>query len=42
MKKRALRVKDKRLKEFLKKGSREGAKKDFFELLKRAAKPSKS
>jgi hypothetical protein len=41
MRKKPLKVKDKELKELLKKGGREGAKKDFFELLKRAAKPSK-
>ncbi len=34
--------KDKKLKDFIKKGGREGAKEDFFELLKRAAKPKKS
>lgn len=41
MKKKPLKVKDKSLKEFLKKGGREGAKKDLFELLKKAAKPLK-
>jgi hypothetical protein len=35
--KRRITIKDKKLKEILKKGGRKGAKKDFFELLKRAA-----
>ncbi len=34
--------KDKKLKEFIKKGGREGSKKDFLSLLKRASQPSKS
>jgi len=34
MKKR-IRIKDKKLKEILKKGGRKGARKDFFELLSR-------
>jgi hypothetical protein len=40
-KKKQIRVKDTKLKEFLKNGGREGSKKDFFELLKRVAKPLK-
>jgi hypothetical protein len=34
-------IKDKKMKEFLRNGGRDSAKKDFFELLKRAAKPVK-
>ena len=41
-KKKVLKPKDKKLKEFLKKDGRDGAKEDFFELLTRAAKPKKS
>lgn len=41
-KKKVLKPKDKNLKEFLKRGGREGAKEDFFDLLKRAAKPKRS
>lgn len=36
MKKLRLKVKDKKLREFFKKGGRKGARKDFLELLKRA------
>jgi hypothetical protein len=32
-----IKIKDKKLKEFFKKGGRKGARKDFLELLKRAA-----
>lgn len=39
MKKR-IAIKTKKMKELLKKGGREGARKDFFELLRRAAKTS--
>ncbi|HSW88867.1 MAG TPA: hypothetical protein VLG12_06920 [Candidatus Saccharimonadales bacterium] len=39
MEKKNIIIKDKKLKEFFKKGGRKGAKKDFFELLKRAARP---
>lgn len=38
MKSKKLLPKDKKLREFLKKGGRIGAKEDFLELLKRAAK----
>lgn len=38
MTKKKLTEKDKKLKEWLKQGGREGAKKDFFSLLKRASK----
>jgi hypothetical protein len=41
MKKRLLE-KDKKLLEFVKAGGQEGAKKDFLNLLKKAAKPLKS
>ena len=37
-----IRAKDKKLREFLKKGGRFGAKEDFLELLKRAAKKKQS
>lgn len=40
MVKRNLKDQDKQLKEKLKKGGREGSKKDFLTLLKRAVKPS--
>jgi hypothetical protein len=40
-KKKKLQPKDKRIKEVLKNGGREGAKEDFFELLRRAARPLK-
>jgi hypothetical protein len=36
MTKNKIVIKDKKVKELLKKGGRKGAKKDFFELLKRA------
>lgn len=36
MAKRRIVIKDKKLKQLIKKEGREGAKKDFFELLKRA------
>ncbi len=36
MKKKRFSPKDKKLRDFLVKGGREGAKKDFFTLLKRA------
>jgi hypothetical protein len=39
--KKRIRIKDKKIKELLEKGGRRGAKKIFFELLKRAAKPDK-
>lgn len=42
MAKKKLSEKDKKLLEALKKGGREGLKKDFLTLLKKAAKPSKS
>lgn len=38
MDKKRLRIKDKKLKEILKKGGRKGAKGDFIELMKRAVK----
>jgi hypothetical protein len=38
MRRKRIRVKDKKLQEFFKKGGRKEAKKDFTELLKRAAK----
>lgn len=41
MKKR-LKIKNKKLKDFFRKGGRKGAKKDFFELLRRAANSVKS
>ena len=41
MKKKRLTEKDKKLVKFLKDGGREGAKKDFLTLLKRAAQPSR-
>ncbi|HEX7041646.1 MAG TPA: hypothetical protein VF189_00190 [Patescibacteria group bacterium] len=37
MKKKRIGVKNKKLRELLKKGGRENARRDFFELLKRAA-----
>ncbi len=40
MQKKRLIIKDKKLKALLKKGGRSDAKKDFFELLKRAVKRS--
>ncbi|HSW96298.1 MAG TPA: hypothetical protein VLF89_00580 [Candidatus Saccharimonadales bacterium] len=40
MVKKRIIMKDKKLKDFFKKGGRKGAKKDFLELLKRAAKPT--
>ncbi len=36
MSKQRIKIKDKKLKEFFKKGGRKGARKDFLELLKRA------
>jgi hypothetical protein len=39
MTKNRIIIKDKKIKELLKKGGRKGARKDFFELLKRAVKP---
>jgi len=39
MPKNRITIKDKKLKELLKKGGRKGAKKDFFELVKRSVKP---
>ena len=39
--KKKLLEKDKKLLEFVKQGGREGAKKDFLNLLKKAAKPLK-
>jgi len=39
MPKNRITIKDKKIKELVKKGGRKGAKKDFFELLKRSAKP---
>lgn len=36
MKKKSLKDKDKKLKEWLKKGGREGSRKDFLTVLKRA------
>lgn len=38
MTKKKVIIKDKRLKELLKNGGRQGARKDFFELLRRAVK----
>lgn len=38
--KKKIRIKNRKIKELLKNGGREGAKKDFFELLKRAVKKS--
>jgi hypothetical protein len=38
MSKKRLVINDKKLKELMKKDGRDGAKKDFFELLKRAVK----
>ena len=38
-KKKKLQPKDKKLLEWVKKGGREGAKKDFLSLLKQAAQP---
>jgi hypothetical protein len=40
--KKRLNDQDKKIKDFLKKGGREGSKKDFLALLKRASQPSKS
>jgi hypothetical protein len=37
MTKKRILIKDKKLKDFFKKGGRKGAKRDFFELLKRAS-----
>ncbi len=37
MTKKRITIKDKKLKEFFKKGGRKGARRDFFELVKRAA-----
>jgi hypothetical protein len=39
MKKKRLRIKDKKITELLKDGGRKSAKDDFFELLKRAVHP---
>jgi len=36
--KQHIKIKDKKIRDVLRKGGRQGAKKDFFELLKRAAK----
>lgn len=36
MAKKRIRIKDKKIRELLKSGGRKGAKKDFFELLKRS------
>jgi len=41
MTKKRLVIKDKALKSFLRKGGRKGARRDFFELLKRAATTAK-
>lgn len=41
-KKKKIIIKDKTLKDLLKNGGRNGAKKDFLELLKRAVAPMKS
>jgi hypothetical protein len=38
IKKKRIIIKDKKIKALLKKGGRQGARKDFFELLKRASK----
>ena len=38
MKKKRVKVKDKELKQLLKNGGRKGARRDFFELIRRAAK----
>lgn len=40
MKKKKFSLKDKKLREWVMKSGREGAKKDFFTLLKRAVLPS--
>lgn len=40
MKRKKLEIKDKKIKKLLKNKGREGAEKDFFELLKRAVKKS--
>ena len=40
MTKKRLTIKDKKVKELLKKGGRKDAKKDFFELLRRTVNPS--
>ena len=40
MTKNRITIKDKKLKALLKKGGRKGAKKDFFELLKRSVNPA--
>jgi len=39
MTKKHITLKDKKIKDLLKKGGRKGARKDFFELLKRSVKP---
>ncbi len=39
--KKKIVIKDKEIKDLVKKGGRKGAKKDFFELLKRASKSVK-
>jgi hypothetical protein len=39
MTKNRITIKNKKIKELLKNGGRKGAKKDFFELLKRSVKP---
>lgn len=39
---KSLKIKNKKLKEFFRKGGRKGAKKDFFELLRRAANSERS
>jgi hypothetical protein len=39
MTKKRFTIKDKEIKALLKNGGRKGAKKDFFELLKRAVRP---
>jgi hypothetical protein len=39
MTKKRITIKDKKIKELLKKGGKKGAKKDFFELLKRSVTP---
>jgi len=41
MKKQKITIKNKTLKEQIKKEGRKGAKKDFFELLRRATNPTK-
>lgn len=41
MKKKKLTEQDKKLKDWLKEGGREGAKKDLLTLIKRAAQPSR-